>query len=175
MRLWKARILLGLFLCLMPGCITLFKYSGTEIKAVRVAQIQPGKTHKRDALEWFGAPMAISARGEVVAIPKASTPDKEYRVPRRPTVVASDTFFELFSPEVEFTKYHRVYYFYFSESRNLMYFLFLAKYDEIETKFDKLWLLVNERTGIVEDYFFKEGIRPLPTPAGVAPAPETRP
>ncbi len=162
MRLWKARILLGLSLCLMPGCITLFKYSGTEIKAARVAQIQPGKTLKRDALEWFGAPMTISAQGELVVVPKASVPDKEYRVPRRSTMVESDTFFELFSPEVEFTKYHRVYYFYFSENRNLMYFLFLAKYDEIETKFDKLWLLVNERTGIVEDYFFKEGIRPLP-------------
>ena len=73
-------------------------------------------------------------------------------------------------PKVEFTEYHRVYYFYFSESRELMYFLILAMYDEIDTKFDKLWLLVDERTGIVEDYFFKEGIRPLLTPAGVAPA-----
>lgn len=162
MRLWKAGILLGLSLNILPGCLTLFKYSGTEIKAARVAQIQPGKTLKRDALEWFGAPMTISARGEIVVIPKASVPDKEYRVPRRPTVVESDTFFDLFSPEVEFTEYHRVYYFYFSESRELMYFLILAMYDEIETKFDKLWLLVDERTGIVEDYFFKEGIRPLP-------------
>lgn len=170
MGVWKAKILLGLSLCVLQGCLTLFKYSGTEIKAAQVAQIQPGKTLKRDALEWFGAPMTISARGEIVVIPKASVPDKEYRVPRRPTVVESDTFFDLFSPKVEFTEYHRVYYFYFSESRELMYFLILAMYDEIDTKFDKLWLLVDERTGIVEDYFFKEGIRPLLTPAGVAPA-----
>lgn len=162
MRLWKVRILLVLSLCLLPGCLTLFKYSGSEIKAARVAQIQHGKTLKRDALEWFGPPMTISARGEIVVVPKASVPDKEYRVPRRPTVVESDTFFDLFSPKVEFTEYHRVYYFYFSESRNLTYYLLVAQYDEIETKFDKLWLLVNERTGIVEDYFFKEGIRPPP-------------
>jgi hypothetical protein len=142
----------------MPGCITLFKYSGSEIKEVRVAQIQPGETHKRDALEWFGAPIAISARGEIVVIPKASVPDKEYRIPRRPTVVESNTFFDLFASEDEFTEYHRVYYFHFAESRELMYFLILATYDEIETKFDKLWLLVDERTGVVEDYFFKKGI-----------------
>ena len=170
MGVWKAKILLGLSLCVLPGCLTLFKYSGTEIKAAQVAQIQPGKTLKRDALEWFGAPMTISARGEIVVVPKASVPDKEYRIPRILTVVNSDTFFDLFSPEVEFTEYHRVYYFYFSESRDLTYYFLVAKYNEIDTKFDKLWLLVDERTGIVEDYFFKEGIRPLLTPAGVAPA-----
>ena len=159
MRSRKVGILLGLFLCFLPGCLTLFKYSGTEIKPARVAQIQPGKTLKKEALEWFGAPMTIPGRGEIVVIPKASVPDKEYRVPRRPTIVESDTFFDLFSPEIEFTEYHRVYYFYFSESRELMYFLILAMYDNINTKFDKLWLLVDERTGIVEDYFFKKGIQ----------------
>lgn len=159
MNLWKAGIPLGLALCLLPGCLTLFKYSGTEIKVSRVAQIQPGKTLKREAFEWFGAPVTISARGEVVRVPKVSVPDKEYRVPRRPTLVESDTFFELFSSDVELTKYHRVYYFYFSESRELMYFLMVAMYDEIDTKFDKLWLLVDERTGTVDDYFFKKGIQ----------------
>lgn len=163
MKPWKTCILLGLSLCLMPGCLTLFKYSGSEIKEARVAQIQPGKTLKRDALEWFGAPMVISARDEIVVVPKASIPDREYRVPRRPTIVNSDTFFDLFYSRVEFTEYHRVYYFYFSESRDLTYYFLVAKYNEIETKFDKLWLLVDERTGIVEDYFFKQGIRAHPT------------
>jgi hypothetical protein len=103
--------------------------------------------------------MVISARNEIVVVPKASVPDKEYRIPRRLTVVNSDTFFDLFFPEVEFTEYHRVYYFYFSESRDLTYYFLVAKYNEIDTKFDKLWLLVDERTGTVEDYFFKKGIR----------------
>ncbi|MDH5458695.1 MAG: hypothetical protein OEY26_08280, partial [Nitrospinota bacterium] len=82
---------------------------------------------------------------------------------RRSTIVNSDTFFDLFTSDAEFTKYHRMYYFYFSESRNLTYYLLVAKYDEIDTRFDKLWLLVDERTGIVEDYFFKQGIRANPT------------
>lgn len=159
MQLWKAIVLLTLTFCLLPGCLTLFKYSGTEIKVARVAQIQSGKTLKKEALEWFGAPMTISARNEILTVPKASIPDREYRVPRRTTVVNSDTFFDLFASDAELTKYHRVYYFYFSESRNLTYYFLVAKYDEIDTKFDKLWLLVNERTGIVEDYFFKQGIR----------------
>ncbi len=159
MKPWKVSVLLGLSLCFLPGCLTLFKYSGSEIKEAHVAQIQPGKTLKREALEWFGAPMVISARNEIVVVPKASVPDKEYRIPRRLTVVNSDTFFDLFFPEVEFTEYHRVYYFYFSESRDLTYYFLVAKYNEIDTKFDKLWLLVDERTGIVEDYFFKKGIR----------------
>lgn len=163
MRLWKTIVLLALILGLLPGCLTLFKYSGTEIKAARVAQIHPGRTLKKEALEWFGPPMAISTRNEMVTIPKASIPDNEYRVPRRPTIVNSDTFFDLFTSNAEFTKYHRMYYFYFSESRNLTYYLLVAKYDEIDTRFDKLWLLVDERTGIVEDYFFKQGIRANPT------------
>lgn len=168
---WKLKVLLGLTLFLMTGCITLFKYSGTEIKAARIAKIQPGKTLKKDALEWFGAPITISAPGEIVVVPQATTPDKEYRIPRRATIVESDTFFDLFSPEVEITEYHRVYYFYFSESKELMYFLMLATYDQIDTKFDKLWLLVNEKTGIVEKYFFKQGIRPLPAKAKKKPSP----
>lgn len=159
MKLWKTRTLLGLALCLLPGCLTLYKYSGTEIKVSRVAQIQPGKTLKKQAFEWFGAPVAISARGEIVRVPKVSVPDKEYRVPRRPTLVESDTFFELFDSDIELTEYHRVYYFYFSESRELMYFLMVAMYDEIDTNLDKLWLLVDERTGIVDDYFFRKGIQ----------------
>jgi hypothetical protein len=163
MQVWKAIILLALSFSLLPGCLTLFKYSGTNIALERVAQIQPGKTLKKDALEWFGAPMTISARNEMVTVPKASIPDREYRVPRRATVVNSDTFFDLFASDDELTKYHRVYYFYFSESRDLTYYFLVAKYDEIDTTFDKLWLLVNERTGIVEDYFFKQGIRVNPT------------
>lgn len=159
MKLWKTGTLLGLALCLLPGCLTLYKYSGTEIKVSRVAQIQPGKTLKKQAFEWFGAPVAISARGEIVRVPKVSVPDKEYRVPRRPTLVESDTFFELFDSDIELTEYHRVYYFYFSESRELMYFLMVAMYDEIDTNLDKLWLLVDERTGIVDDYFFRKGIQ----------------
>jgi len=159
----------------MTGCLTLFKYSGTEIKEARVAQIQPGKTHKRDALEWFGAPITISARGEIVVVPKVSVPDKEYRVPQRPTIVESDTFFDLFASDVEFTKYHRVYYFHFVESRNLTYYLLVATYDEIDTRFDKLWLLVDEKTGIVDDYFFKKGIRPPSNPDGAAPTQKSRP
>lgn len=159
MKLWKTGTLLGLSLCLLPGCLTLYKYSGTEIKVSRVAQIQPGKTLKKQAFEWFGAPVAISARGEIVRVPKVSVPDKEYRVPRRPTLVESDTFFELFDSDIELTEYHRVYYFYFSESRELMYFLMVAMYDEIDTNLDKLWLLVDERTGIVDDYFFRKGIQ----------------
>ena len=171
MRLWKLKLLLGLVLFLMTGCITLFKYSGTEIKASRVTKIQPGKTLKREALEWFGAPITISAPGETIVIPKVSTPDKEYRVPRRATIVESDTYFDLFSPGPEITGYHRVYYFHFSESKELMYFLMVATYDQIDTKFDKLWLLINEKTGIVEKYFFKQGIRPRATKkAKVKPA-----
>ena len=162
MKLWKVKILLALSLCFMPGCLTLYKYSGTEINAARVAQIQPGITLKRDTLEWFGAPIVIAARDEIVTIPKVSIPDKEYRVPRKPTVVESNTFFDLFASENTFTEYHRVYYFHFAESRELTYYLMLATYDEIVTKFDKLWLLVNEKTGVVESYFFKAGIRPLP-------------
>ena len=175
MKLWKAGILLALSFSVLTGCITLFKYSGTEIKASRVAKIKPGETLKREALEWFGAPITISAPGEIIVIPKVSIPDKEYRVPRRATIVESDTFFDLFSPEAEITEYHRVYHFYFSESRELMYFLIVATYDEIDTKFDKLWLLVNEKTGVVEEYFFRQGIRPLPPKAKKKLPPEPKP
>jgi len=41
MKPWKVSVLLGLSLCFLPGCLTLFKYSGSEIKEAHVAQIQP--------------------------------------------------------------------------------------------------------------------------------------
>ena len=61
MRLWKGKVLLALSLCLLPGCLTLFKYSGTEIKAAHVAKIQPGITLKRDALEFVPPERLIPA------------------------------------------------------------------------------------------------------------------
>jgi len=152
-RIW---MLILLSLVFIPACLPLFKHSGTEKNTMQTARIEPGKTLKKDALEWFGPPMIIAGLGEVVTLPDPTRLDKTYKGPRNLNTVEAAALFELFAAKHEFNDYHRVYYFHHAKSKLTTYFfLVVALYIDADTDFDKLWLLVNEQTGIVEDYYFR--------------------
>ncbi len=138
------------------GCVPAIPLrTGVYLKDSEVAQIAPRRTTKKELFELLGAPMAIVANGETASIPS-------------PTVwrgggiqhggyqeIQADAVFELFSQHA-LTEYHRVYYYFYAVSQHTAIILVLAVLESSDTDIDKLWVLVNERTGVVEDYVFRK-------------------
>jgi len=132
---------------LLSGCyIPLWGSSGTPIETEQLNKIQPGKTTKNEVFEWIGPPIAVLASNEFYPVrmpPKGALSSIQ-------SFIQSDTFFELFSSQHQFHEYHRVYYFHYAFSRGNIYVGVFVGAQTSKVKFDKLWLLVNEKTGIVE-------------------------
>ncbi len=129
--------------------------TGKPISEDNVAATTPGTTTKNELFERLGAPTAIVAGDEVTVVATPPTWAAPYR--RGSTYsFAADTFYELFPAARESGEYRRIYYYHHVASRKMNYFMILAVYESGETKADRLWVLVNEKTGIVEDYAFKK-------------------
>ncbi|KPJ63568.1 hypothetical protein AMJ44_14270 [candidate division WOR-1 bacterium DG_54_3] len=130
--------------------------TGRPLKDEKIIRIQPGKTTKGDIIEWFGAPMAIAVQGEILKIQTEASWAKGNPRGGYYFEIDSDTFFELFSSKHELTEYHRIYYYYRAVSTKSAVILLLYFYESGRTVIDRLWILVNEETGIVEDYVFRK-------------------
>ena len=68
----------------------------------------------------------------------------------------ADTFYELFPASRGSDDFRRIYYYRHVVSRKMIVFMVLALYETGDTESDRLWVLVNEKTGIVEDYAFRK-------------------
>lgn len=146
------------FLCLL-GCPIPVPMgplrTGEPIRDKQVIMVKPGKTTKKELLEWLGAPMAIAVRDEITVIPSV-TGSLVGSLRRGYYKINSDTFFELFSADHELSEYHRVYYYRYVAAKKTGYFALFAVYESGKTMTDNLWVLVNEKTGVVEDYVFRK-------------------
>jgi hypothetical protein len=143
---------------LVPGCAPAIPFkTGSPIREDQVKMIMVGKTTKNDLFEWFGAPMAAAARNEIAVI---SSPTIWTHAPGMMTggsySIESNAFFELFAQEHDLNEYHRIYYFDYTASYRSAYIFVLAFYESGYTKSDRLWVLMNEKTGLVEDFAFKK-------------------
>lgn len=142
-------------LCL-GGCLPSFALrTGEPIGDNQVKTIVPGATSKSELLERFGAPAAIVARGEVVVTDAPST----WAAPSRAQTSCAfeaDTFFELFPKVPGLDEYRRIYYFRHVVSRKMIVFMLLALHEGGGTTSNRLWVLVNEKSGIVEDFAFRK-------------------
>jgi hypothetical protein len=142
------------------GCVPAIPFTtGEPIREDRLQTIKPGKTTKQDLLELFGPPGAVVAQHEIAAIPTPQIwkagPATSFKMMTREYRFQSDTFFELFTPGRELSEYHRIYYYDYIVSSLTGHVFVIAFYESGRTKTDCLWALVNEKTGIVEDYIFK--------------------
>ncbi len=152
----------GLALLCAMGCVvpTIPLKTGEPIREDRLVTLTPGTTTKQDLLEQFGPPTAIIAQHEIVAIPTPSVwnagPPVSFRMISRDYRFQSDTFFELFASGRETGEYHRIYYYDYVVSSKTGHIFLVAFYESGETETDRLWVLVNEKTGVVEDYVFKK-------------------
>jgi len=148
---------------LLSGCyFALWGGSGTPIETEQLDKIQPGKTTKNEVFEWIGAPIAVLAKNEFNSVPMPLTygkqDDRSALQSSLQSSIQSNTFFELFSSQHQFHEYHRVYYFHYAFRIDHYAMGLIVSAQTSKVKFDKLWLLVNEKTGIVEDYKFRKGI-----------------
>ena len=114
----------------------------------QIKMILPGKTTKQEILLWFGPPLAIAKKGKVMKIPPPAGGEE------CPNEVRSETFLELFSSKHELTGYHRVYYYHYAEAETEPVYFAYADRAEKKLVITKLWILINQQTGIVEDHIF---------------------
>ena len=69
----------------------------------------------------------------------------------------SETFFELFSAKNEITADHIIYYYYSSEIKESIFGLIVGGgTDTKRFAVNRLWVLINEKIGIAENYLFRE-------------------
>ena len=95
--------------------------------------------------------MTIASRGEILTLSSTAIMGKPFSN-RFSYRLRADTFFALFPPADE---YRRVYYYYHAVSYKYPVWYVLYFGENGKAKIDRLWVLVNEQTGIVEDYAFK--------------------
>ncbi len=140
-------------IALIPVLFTGCAFSGSAIRPDRVQSLVPGISTKSQLFEKFGVPAIISAKDEIMTLSVAPVPSgSNPNLGRSAVKFRSDTFFTLFPPADE---YHRVYYYYrvYTTSYPVWYILYFGTNGKTET--DRLWVLVNEKTGLVKDYAYK--------------------
>ena len=118
-------------------------------KVAQVKGIKRGETTKQQILEWFGPPVAIAREGRAMKIPLLGLRKDGSEQ------VRSETFFELFSAKHGLTEDHIIYYYYSSEIKRFDFFLLYGgplPATEEKLIVNKLWVLIDAKTGIVEDY-----------------------
>lgn len=142
----------ALLALISSGCIFGSRYrTEAPFTETQIRKITPGTTTKQEILDWFGPPIAVARSGEVMKIP-APGPLKEGSQD-----VQADTFFELFSSKHSLTEQHIIYYYYDSEMKGTeVLVLFFAGIVKARVAENKLWLLIDDRTGMIVDYIFKK-------------------
>ncbi len=136
----------------LPG---ISRTTGRPIGDDGVDSIAPGTTTKSALFERFGPPAAIVARHEVAVVSTALVRSDPFRGGQPSYSFDADTFFELFPSAMKSGEYRRIYYYRRVESDGGIFYMLLAIYQTGKTKADGLWVLVNEKTGIVDDYAFR--------------------
>lgn len=124
-----------------------------------VERTRPGQTSVREVLTRLGPPIAIARQGQTMVFPPPAVGTSGF------LDVPSDSFFELFSSNRLLGEEEVVYYYQASRvttSGFLMILLLVNGGGQTErVKAEQLWLLVNEKTGIIEDYRYRNAGRPV--------------
>lgn len=129
---------------------------GTLIPAASVAALRPGVTTKEELFDRFGLPTAVLVPGETASILPEQGRALSARPWERPVDFDADSTFELFSGAPDGGDHRRIYL--FRRSKEDMACIVLIFWIDIDhrTDTDRLWVLVDERTRIVEDYAWRK-------------------
>ncbi len=147
-----------ILLCLSGCCLIGGQYLADEpIGKKRVERISPGQTSIREVLTWLGPPAAIARSGKTVIFPPPSSGKSGS------LEMNSDAFFELFSSGRTLREEEVVYYYDASRKSSLggLVIMILINFggQTDRVKIERLWLLVDERTGTIEDYVYRAADR----------------
>jgi hypothetical protein len=154
----RVPLLAALLTVMLQACAPALPLSsGVSLSEARVQRLQPGNTSKHEVLELFGMPLSIAKKGEVLTVSRGS----EYKAGGSGVehaglyLVPADTFFELFTPKHRMAEHHRIYYYYDAVSNKHLLMLGVYYRESSSTRSDQLWILINEQTGLVEDFVFR--------------------
>ena len=141
---------------LVPGCIWGSVQYDRTLEKEMIKNIKPGTTTRANILEWFGPPGIMTGKEGTVSLPSLEAGSGKMRK------VDSNVFFKYFLQRHALSEHHVVYY-YFDEwekisgvSIPLGNTLFSLPLTSTDLQFSELWVLVNRKTGRVEDYVFLE-------------------
>lgn len=116
----------------------------------QIKEIRKGITKKSEILDWFGPPVSIARKGAIMPVPSPE-PEEEGSIE-----IASETFFDLFSSKHQMTENHIIYYYYsYGKSGLTISPLYILSTGTISSDINKLWILINEKTGTAEDYIYR--------------------
>lgn len=140
----------------VEGCIWgSVKYDRTLTKEL-IRNIESGKTTRKDILEWLGPPGILAEKDSVVSLPPLKTEQEKIRK------VDSNIFFKYFLGKHPISEHHAVYY-YFEEMEKidglsipLGSTLLSLPVTAGDLRLSELWVLVDRKTELVEDYVFLE-------------------
>lgn len=137
--------ILFVFVIVLVGCST----KEFEINNKLLANIKPGKTTKMEMFDLLDIPKAIAVmdRPMYLVLPNYR---RETMPPRDSLIqVQAEPFYEIFKTRNVLKDVHRVYYYHVNHYESS----FMST--EIRFQLDRLWVLVNEETGLVEDLVFR--------------------
>ncbi len=119
----------------------------------QTAAIRTGLTTKKDVLAWFGPPLAVARKGATIVIPPPRSTRDGWQE------VSSDTFFELFPPRAAALDDPVIYYYDSYRERGMGFQIFFNALGgiTIRSQVNRLWVLIDNKTGVVADYVFREG------------------
>ncbi len=140
---------------LVAGCCLIgSEYQLDEtIGRQRVEKIRPGETSVNEVLAWLGPPSAIARSNRPLIIPSLSA-GKEGALELQPGI-----FYELFAAKRKIRSEDAVYYYDASrlDESGWLFVLILmngaSQSDRIHA--ERLWLLVDEKAGMVEAYVYR--------------------
>ena len=157
MSLCKMRIILShavfafMLICMSACVVGKSKHIvGGPFNEARIKGIQRAETTKQEILTWFGPPVAIARQGEIMTFPPPGPTKEGYKE------VRSETFFELFSAKHKIIEGHIIYYYYYSVIKGSFAAIGLVGNSKQRLVVSKLWILINNTTGIVEDHLFRK-------------------
>jgi hypothetical protein len=141
---------------LIPGCIWGSVQHDRTLKKEMIKNIEAGKATRMNILEWFGPPAILAKTEGMVSFPALKPDDEAMRK------FDSIVFFKYFLKRHVISEHHAVYY-YFDEWEKINGIsipigntLISLPLTSTDLQFSELWVLVNQKTGQVEDYVFLE-------------------
>lgn len=141
--------ILSMLFILLGACMTGTSRveMGNDVVQANVEKIIPGVTAKSQVLEIFGPPLALARKDTAIFMPSKQGRDS--------SKVDSATLFELFSTQHKLTAQHIVYYYDNTHITGETFAVMFAISTTQKSLSNRLWVLINNETGIVEDYVYR--------------------
>jgi len=141
---------------LLPGCIWGSVQYDRTLRKEAIQNIESSNTTRANIQEWFGPPAILAQQEGTVLIPSLDPSHEKTRE------IDSKIFFKYFLQGHTLSEHHVVYYYSEEWEKINGFFIPLGNtllslpFTSTDIQFSELWVLVNRKTGRVEDYVFLE-------------------